>query len=588
MAGAVVLLLPGVAAAQGISGSADWTYGRNRTSGGGSTNTSGTFTQTYTAGYRSVLWDPRFMQYEGELTFRRLSMDVNDQNGRLSDTAYRFGATLFNARPFPLIVSALRSFGLESGNVPRGNALRGGLALPATGEMPELSTRTTSSSVLWQLDAPRLPRVELAYRRSSSRVSAADQTVAQHDRLLTLLASHKTGPLSNELRFQRTSFENEFSADFTQRLSELAYDGHAALGRAFRTTSRLGYRRLFSLFDAPVRITDLGQESFAAPARGGSVLRYAIQSVSWQATGRLGTDFTLSYDTSSSADVSTSALLASGMVRYRIANGLLVDVTGTHGTRTQIMRGTSITALTRSATTGVSYTSGVPHLQFGGSLRGGRGRATSVDAQTGNTTRWNGQATASTDVLRWIDLGALYEKGRATDDVLVFGNYAIERRRFTVRTRIGTRGSLEADWERSTQERGRAPDLFPTDLLTRSMGGTYMLSRAHQLAFSAGSFRSTYQTDVDFTRFAGVNYEGRLTPLLRVAAGFREEVGRRRTLDQTGYVVTGQLEYRVRLFAFGFEQRVTNIDYRMPTRDPFVYRGNSFLIRVNRKFGWMF
>lgn len=588
-AAALVLLLPAAGAAQGISGSADWTYARNTTSGGGTTNASGTFTQTYTAGYRSVLWDPRFMQYEGELTLRRMSLSLNDQDGRLSDTAYRFGATLFNAGPFPLAVSALRSFGLESGNLPSGNALRGGLVLPGTGEMPELNARTTSSSVLWRVDTPRLPRVEVAYRRSNSEVSAADQTVAQHDRLLSLVASRKTGPLSNDVRFQKTSFENEFSTDFTQRLTELAYDGNAAIGRTLRTTSRLGYRRIFSLFDAPVRITDLGQESFGSPGRGDSIIRYAIQSLSWQATRRLGTDFTLSYDTSSSsADVSTSALLVSGMVRYQVVNGLLVDVTGTNGTRSQVLRGTATETLTRSATAGVSYTSGIPHLQFGASVRAGRGRATSVEGQEGNTRLWNGQGSMSTDVLRWIDLGALYEKGRTTDDLLVFGNYAIERRRLTARTRIGTRGSVEADWEHTTQERGREPDLFWTDLITRSIGGTYMLSRAHRLAFSAGSFRTEYEAEADSARFASINYDGQLTPLLRAAASFRQEIGSRRSLDQTGYIINGQLEYRVRLFMFGFEQRLTNIDYRIPNRDPFLYHGNSFLIRVNRRFGWMF
>lgn len=584
-AAALVLVMSGAAHAQSISGSADWTYGRNTTTSG-ETNTSGTFAQTYTAGYRSILWDPRFMQYEGELTFRRLSMDLNDRNGRLSDMAYRFGATLFNARPFPLSVSALRSFGLESGSLPSGNALRGGLVLPATGEMPELNTRTTTSSVLWQLDAPRLPRVDLAYRRSSSEISAVNEAVAQHDSLLSLLAARRTGPLSNELRFQRASFENEFSTDFTQRLTELAYDGNAAIGRTLRTTSRVGYRKSFSLFDTPVRLNELGQQSFAAPVRGDSTLRYAIQSVSWQAARRLDTDLTVSYDTSSSSDVSTSALLASGIVRYQIVSGLAVDVTGTNGTRSQVVRGTSIDALTRSATTAVSYTSGVPHLLFGGSLRGGRGRATSVEGRKGNSMLWNGQATASSDVLRWIDLGALYEKGRTSDDLLAFGNYALERRRLTARTRIGTRGSVEADWEHSRQERGRAPDLFSTHLRTRSIGATYMLSPAHRLAFNAGSFRTAYEREVDSVRFASVNYNGQLTRLLRATASFREEVGRRRTLDQTGYIFIGQLEYRVRLFMFGFEERLTNIDYRLPGRDPFLFHGNSLVVRIGRKFGW--
>ncbi len=585
---AAALLLPLPAVAQGISGAADWTYGRNTTTGGESTNTTGSLTQTYTAGYRSVFWDPRFMQYNGDVTLRKIGMNWNDQKGRLSDTGYRFGATLFNGRPFPLAVSAFRGFGLESGNLPSGNVLRGGLVLPPGDEMPGLHTRTTGSSVLWQLDTKRLPKLELGYRRAASSISVADQTVSQRDRLLSLLASRKTGPLSNQLRFQKTSFENEFSTDFTQRLTELAYEGNAAIGRTLRTTSRAGTRRMFSLFDTPLRMTDFGRDAFAAPARGDSTLRYATQSVSWQATSRLGTDLTLSYDTSSSSDVSTGALLVSGMVRYQIVKGLLVDVTGTNGTRTQTVRGSSLDALTRAATSGVSYTFSVPHLQFGGSLRGGRGRATSADGQAGNSTLWNGQASVSSDVLRWIDLGALYEKGRTTDDLFVFGNYTVERRRLTARGRLGARGSIEADWEHSTQARGRGVNLQWTDLLARSLGGSFLLSRAHRLAFSAGTFRNTYERESDSSRFADVNYDGRLTARLHATGSLRWEIGRRRSLDQDGYVAIGKLEYGVRMFTFGLEQRLMNIDYSIANRDPFRYQGNSFLMRIGRKFGGMF
>ena len=588
VSGGLVLLLPGVAAAQGISGAADWTYAQNTTSGGETTNRTGTFTQTYTAGYRSFLWDPRFMRYEGELILRRIGMSWNDREGHLSDTGYRFGTSLFAGRPFPLTFSALRNFGIESGNLPGGSALRGGLELPASGEMPELNTRTTNTTVTWQLDTPRLPRVELGYRKAASSISAGDRTVAQRDRMLSMLASRKTGPLTNELRFQKNRFENEFSTDFTQRLTELAYDGNAALGRSVRTTTRAGYRRTFSLFDVPVRMTDLGQQSFGAPSLGDYITRYAMQTVAWQPSHRLGTDVSLSYDMSSSTGVATRALLAAATVRYEALKGLRFDVIGANGTRTQEVRGTSVDAMTRSAAAGVSYASGVPHLQFGALARAGRGRATTADQQTGNTELWNTQASLSSDVLRWVDVGALYDKGQTTDELFTFGNYGFERRRLTARTRLWIRGSLEAEWEHSLQERGRAPDLFFSDLRSQNIGGTYMLTRAHRVGFNAGRYRAASQVDVDLTRFAGVNYEGQLTPLLRAAASFREEIGRRRTLDQNGYLFIAQLEYRVRLFMFGIEQRLTNIDYRVPNRDPFIYRGNSFLVRINRRFGWMF
>ena len=581
---ALLVLMPAVASAQSLTGLADWSYARNTTSGGGSSTTNGSFTQTYTAAYRSVLWDPRFMRYDGELTLRRQSMNLNDQNGRLSDTGYRFGATLFNGRPFPLSVSALRSFGLESGNLPSGNALRGGLVLPTSGEMPELNTRTTSAGVQWQLDTPRLPRVELGWRRSASEITSGDQTVAQRDRFLSAIASRRTGPLSNELRFQKTSIENEFSADFTQRLTEFAYDGNASLGPRLRTTSRAGYRTMFSLFDTPVRMTDLGQEAFGAPARGDSTIKYAIQSVAWQATRRLETDLTLSYDTSSSDSVSTDARLVSGMARYEVIHGLRVDATGSSGTRHQTLRGTTTDAMTRSATSGVSYNSGIPHLQFGASVRGGGGKATTDDGRTGSTKMWSGLASASGNLLV-VDLGALYEKGRTTDDLLVFGNYEFERQRLTARTQIGTRGSVEADWEHSTQDRGRGVDLFSTEQRTQSLSGNYLLARAHRLTFSAGSFRNTYGTELESTKFAAVAYDGQLTPLLRVAGSFRQENGVRRSLDQDGYIAVAQLEYRVRLFMLGLEQRLTNIDYRVPNRDPFQYQGNSFLLRITRRFG---
>lgn len=581
---ALLLAMPATGTAQALSGLADWTYTRNTTSGGGSGTTNGSFTQTYTGTYRSVLWDPRFMRYEGELSLRRQSMNLNEQNGRLSDTGYRFGATLFNGRPFPLQVSTLRSFGLESGNLPSGNALRGGLILPASGEIPELNTRTTASTVQWQLDTPRLPRVELGWRRSASEITAGDQTVAQRDRFLSAIASRRTGPLLNELRFQKTSIENEFSADFTQRLTEFAYDGNASIGPRLRTTSRAGYRKTYSLFDVPVRMTDVGQETFAAPARGDSAIKYAVQSVSWQTTRRLETDVTVSYDTSSSDNASTSAQLVSGIARYQIVRGLLVDATGSSGTRHQTLRGENTDAMTRFATSGLSYTSAIPHVQFGVSMRGGRGKATTEDGRTGNSSMWNGLSSVSSNIAS-IELGALYEKGRTTDDLLVFGNYAIERQRLTARTRIGPRGSVEANWEHSTQDRGRGAELFSTEMVTGTVSGSYMLSRAHRLIFNAGRFRNTYGTELESTKFATVGYEGQLTPLLRIAGNFRQENAIRRSLDQDGYIAFAQLEYRVRLFSFGLEQRLTNIDYRSPNRDAFQYQGNSFLVRLTRRFG---
>src|ERR671914_171862 len=92
---AVVVFAPSLAAAQAVNGSADWGYGRSTSRSEDQTTRNGSFTQAYSLGYQSFLWDPRFLAYSGELTFRKnaLSFDTSDSGSR--QTGFKTGATLF-------------------------------------------------------------------------------------------------------------------------------------------------------------------------------------------------------------------------------------------------------------------------------------------------------------------------------------------------------------------------------------------------------------------------------------------------------------------------------------------------------------
>src|SRR5918995_6201410 len=155
----MLILAPSFAAAQAVNGSADFGYGRSTSRTGDQVTENDSFTQAYTVGYQSIVWDPRFLTYAGELTFHRNALSFGPQDGASRQTGYKASASLFPARHFPLSVNASRTLGGETANYPTSNPIRGGLALPA-GEMSSLKTGQSALGVNWQFNNGRLPRAE--------------------------------------------------------------------------------------------------------------------------------------------------------------------------------------------------------------------------------------------------------------------------------------------------------------------------------------------------------------------------------------------------------------------------------------------
>src|SRR5262249_52972386 len=144
------LALPAGAAAQALNGNADWGYSRSAYRTGTSTTEDGAFTQAYTLAYSSVLWDPRFAIYSGELTFNRNALTFGSDVSRSEQTGFNGTASLFSMRPFRLSLHANRSIGGESSNYPESSLMRDGLNL-APGAAPELQTGRSDYGASWVL-----------------------------------------------------------------------------------------------------------------------------------------------------------------------------------------------------------------------------------------------------------------------------------------------------------------------------------------------------------------------------------------------------------------------------------------------------
>lgn len=581
------LAFPIQAAAQAVNGMADWTYGHSAIDAGEQSTMNKSFAQNYTIGYRSIVWDPRFLQYTAELTFQKIGLTFGRQEGRSGNTGYKLGASLFQARPFPLSISASRSFGGESGNFPTAMPVRGGLVLPPGTAMPQFKTRVSTLGVNWQLATKGFPRTELAYRKGSSGASVGDLKVEQQDSTLSASMAGETARTRNTLRLHRTAFDNLAAQEFKQRQTDLNYELLATLGRRTKGNVRAGYRRTYSLFDTPPEFTDIGRGASLPPSGGDFGQYYAAGGVSYQAGRALFTDVTTSYDRSNWDQGSAGSLLLLSTTRYEPLGGLTLSATGTYGLRGQELGGSSLTVLTRNVQGGVAYSLARRPIQISLGAERGTGWHGGTTSQSGRTDSWTGRATAGSTALRWVELSLGYERARSTDDLFVFGNYWMARTRASARSRAIGRIRLDASWERSTVERGIRDTFSRTEFLTRNGGAQVDLGRGRRLSLTAGDFQNRTAYGTDSNQFYGLSYESYLFNGLRLSSSARREAVALRGIEQTGYYTIAQAEYRLRLFTFAVEHRYTNLDLAVSTRTgPFLFVGNQVLIRISRRFGF--
>jgi len=580
----VTLLVPPPAAAQAINGSADWGYGHSVTRTGDEKTEDGSFTQAYTIGYQSVLWDPRFLTYGGELTFNRNTLQFGEREGVSRNTGFKASATLFPARPFPLSVQAMRSAGAEDANYPLSNPIRGGIAF-TPGAVAALTTGQSSTSVNWQVNTPRVARLELSYDSGRADVGAGSiQADQQHTNVHALVA--REGPrLRNTLRYDRSGFDTTLSQAFRQRYSDLSYELVATPSPRTSATVRAGRRSTFSLFDLPKQFGD-EDAAFRPPSSGDVVMTYGVATLS-HARSRLSADVTASYAKEQSAG-GTESLLGTATTRYEVPGGITLSAKASHGERGQVVNGSHMSVLTSGVGAGAEYAVGFRWLQAGAGYDATRGRSVDLGRE-GNTRLWVARAHASTGVLRLVDLTVGYERGRSEDDLLDFGNAANDRARAAARTH-GGRVVLEASWEEALTERGR--DLTASTSRYSQGSGTASLtvSRDRLVTFSAGQFFNRSSGGNDSTKYAGVTVDAVLVGALRLAFNARREhvLSDLSRLDQAGYYTTGALEYRLRLFTFALEHRYTNLALSTAAQvDPLAFTGNQILLRVGRRFGFV-
>jgi hypothetical protein len=584
----VLLLVPAIAAGQSLDGTVDWGYGRSTYDTGDQQTTNGSFTQTYTLGYRSVLWDPRLLTYAGEVTFNRNALTFGHEASSSQQTGFKTSANLFPTRPFRGSIRASRGFGGESANYPESGALRGGLVLPA-GSAPELKTAKSEFGINWQLASKSLPRIELSYQDASAKVAAGSLSALQRQSSMQALVARETPRLSNTLRYQRNGFDTGLSQAFRQRFSELAYELVAKATSRTWGTARAGRRTTFSLFDVPDRFTDIGIDGYHPPSSSGVTLDYGMATLTHQATRGLSADMSVGFDRERSAAGGTSALLAAAGTRYRVIGGLVLRGSGTYGQRGQDIGGTRVLVLTRGASAGAEYAWTSHLVNASAAYDTDRGWNRSDAGAEGESRTWRARANASTGMLRFLQLSVGHDRGRSRDELLTFGNQWQERTNATARSTLTRRITIDGSYEIASIDRGLAPLLFRTRYTQTTASTTFALPRERRLALTAGRFLNRTAAADDNNEYVGFVFDGRLIGPLHVSVTARREhtMSAAVRLDQDGYYTTGVVDYRVRLFTFSLEHRYTNLALSTAARmDPLTFTGNQILFRVGRRFGF--
>jgi hypothetical protein len=584
----VLLLMPAIAAAQSLDGTIDWGYGRSTYDTGDQQTTNGSFTQAYTLGYRSTFWDPRFLTYAGEVTFNRNALTFGQEASSSQQTGFKATANLFPTRPFRGSIRGSRGFGGETANYPESSTLRGGLALPA-GSAPELKTARSEFGINWQLASKSLPRVELSYQDASAKVAAGSLSVLQRQSSMQALVARETPRLSNTLRYQRNGFDTGLSQAFRQQYSELGYELVAKATDRTWGTARAGHRTTFSLFDVPDRFTDIGVDGYRPPPGGEVTLDYGMATLAHQATAGFSADMSVGFDRERSAAGGTSALLATAGTRYRPFRGLVLHGSGTYGERGQEVGGTRVLVLTRGAVTGAEYSLTSRLVRATAAYDTGRGWNRSDQGLEGESRMWRSRADASTQILRFLQLGIGHERGRSRDDLLAFGNQWQERTHASARSTLTRRVIIDASYEIASIDRGIAPWLFRTRYTQATASTTFELARERRLALTAGRFLNRASAADDANEYVGLVFNGALIGPLHITVTARREHTTSAVvrLDQDGYYTSGVIDYRVRLFTFSLEHRYTNLALSTAGRiDPLTFTGNQILFRIGRRFAF--
>ena len=152
-----------------------------------------------------------------------------------------------------------------------------------------------------------------------------------------------------------------------------------------------------------------------------------------------------------------------------------------------------------------------------------------------------------------------------------------------------TRLTVSVDGEIASIDRGLAPLLARNHYTQAATTAALDLSRERRVSFTAGRFISRLDAERDRNDYLGLSFNGIVVRVLQVTTTIRREhtMSSVSRLDQDGYYTTSVLDYRLRLFTFGFEHRYTNLLLSTASRiDPLTFAGNQIQFRVTRKLGF--
>ena len=583
------LLLPATAYAQTLNGLAEWTAVRGGNGGDSQATTNQSLWQRYTVGLTTPILDPRLMTCSAETSFRSSTLSTGSesqlQQGRQTDLAYKFAASVFPARPFPFFFEASRDNVGESGDYPTSTGMRGGLAVPSGTPLAEFRTRNDALNMGGQLSLPDHPRVEFGYRTGRSDVTGGEYDATQSDTNLHLGVMKDTPRVQQSLRWEKTAFQNTVSQVFDQRTNDLNYDMSLSLGSRSRAHARTGRRRTFSLFDLAPRFVDSGPGGYAPPTRGEVQTEYVIAGVTYEPGRRVSIDFTANADHQTASAIETSARLTTSSARYEPGRGLSLSAAGTFGDRGELINDVPVMVRTRNGQVGFTYRAGRPWLEASVGATRGVGTGVTPEGESGTSASRTEQVSLSTSSrLANLSLGA--ERQRSTDDILVFGNYAGQRTFGSVQREIHSL-SLSVSLENARVERGLDLELTRYRQETFTVAASYR-RRNHTVTVNAGGFKNDSDLGLDTTSFIGGGYQGQLTRAIHATAWLRREVtiATQTGLDQRGLSGLADLKYRYRQFTFGIEYR--RVDQHLVYQrllQPFVFRGHQFQAHVSRVFG---
>ena len=591
----IAVLWPCQAHAQSLYGQADWALYRARTTFGGTRGFSKLFTQSYTAGYESILWDQRFGNYAAEVSFLKSDMSTNDLEGDSNDLGYNLGANLFPNRPFQFSINAARSTGSTSPQFPGLDFASGGVGgvpLPP-GYVPDrYSTKLSTLDVNWQLLRPDWPKLYMTYRRDSGLTATGPYEGTEKNGLLSAGLEKDWRSARNQLLYTNYSGESRstsFPLDRSQR--ELLYNFSADLTKKLRSDARAGFRDISSTFmlaAVPGAPSPIGA---APPVLSNDLTNYySSGGLTYQQTDRLGFDALVGYEglrfDRAGRDAASDALYTVGTVRYMLFKGLNLAGNVNSSERSETLDATTQTGTQRGVGGSFTYTPifGVVHPVVGG----GRsvGWISTLSGESGGTEGWSRQLGVSVVPGPWLTVGGDYQDEESTDDIFVLGNYTRRRWQVNGASTPAQRLRLDGNWERTSLDQGLGAQRLDSDYRLGQAGATWQLRRFQTVGARIGSWRTESGGTVVSTTYGVASYRA-MFRTLRIQAEFvRDNVATHRvtasdTPERVLYRVQGLVEYRLRLFTFGVDYRYSNNKETELAR----YLNNEWRLRISRWFG---